>query len=367
VKSSYISLLRMLVVLGGNMKKRVVPSLLVFFYCLWSPGLLTRLQAQETYYKGKTIKIVVGFTPGGFYDRWARLFSRYMPKYIPGSPEIVVQNMPGGGSLVAANYVYSVAKPDGLTMGMAQYTAYIDQLVGRKEVQFDVRKFSWIGSPVTETVLLYMRSDAPYKSIGDIVKAKEPPKCGSSGTASSDYQLAKILEDSIGAKFNIVLGYPGGSEIDIAVEKGEVICRAHNISAHFGREPFNSWHKKDFDRHLVQTGRKRDKNLPDTPTIYQLFDEYKASDVSRRVAQVILTGGELGRPMMATPGIPPERVKILREAYARALKDPELLVEAEKNKMDVDASSGEELEEMIKKVMDQPKEVTDRVKKMLEN
>jgi tripartite-type tricarboxylate transporter receptor subunit TctC len=212
-----------------------------------------------------------------------------------------------------------------------------------------------------------MRSDAPYKSIGDIVKAKEPPKCGSSGTASSDYQLAKILEDSIGAKFNIVLGYPGGSEIDIAVEKGEVICRAHNISAHFGREPFNSWHKKDFDRHLVQTGRKRDKNLPDTPTIYQLFDEYKASDVSRRVAQVILTGGELGRPMMATPGIPPERVKILREAYARALKDPELLVEAEKNKMDVDASSGEELEEMIKKVMDQPKEVTDRVKKMLEN
>jgi tripartite-type tricarboxylate transporter receptor subunit TctC len=252
-------------------------------------------------------------------------------------------------------------------MGMAQYTAYIDQLVGRKEVQFDVRKFSWIGSPVTETVLLYMRSDAPYKSISDIVKAKEPPKCGSSGTASSDYQLAKILEDSIGAKFNVVLGYPGGSEIDIAVEKGEVICRAHNISAHFGREPFNSWHKKDFDRHLVQTGRKRDKNLPDTPTIYQLFDEYKASDVSRRVAQVILTGGELGRPMMATPGIPPERVRILREAYARALKDPELLVEAEKGKMDVDASSGEELEEMIKKVMDQPKEVTDRVKKMLEN
>ncbi|HVH89997.1 MAG TPA: tripartite tricarboxylate transporter substrate-binding protein, partial [Candidatus Acidoferrum sp.] len=241
------------------MKRRLVLSLLLFFYCLWSPRFLTELQAQEPYYKGKSIKIVVGFTPGGFYDRWARLFSRYMPKYIPGSPEIVVQNMPGGGSLIAANYVYSVAKPDGLTMGMAQYTAYIDQLVGRKEVQFDVRKFSWIGSPVTETVLLYMRSDAPYKSIGDIVKAKEPPKCGSSGTASSDYQLAKILEDSIGAKFNVVLGYPGGSEIDIAVEKGEVICRAHNISAHFGREPFNSWHKKDFDRHLVQTGRKRDK------------------------------------------------------------------------------------------------------------
>src|SRR4029450_8033137 len=152
MKSLYISLLRIQLLLGGNMKKRVVLSWLVFFYCLWNTRFLTELQAQEPYYKGKSIKIVVGFTPGGFYDRWARLFSSYRPKYIPGSPEIVVQNMPGAGSLVAANYVYSVAKPDGLTMGMAQYTAYIDQLVGRKEVQFDVRKFSWIGSPVTETV-----------------------------------------------------------------------------------------------------------------------------------------------------------------------------------------------------------------------
>ena len=347
------------------MKRRVVLSLLLFFYCLWSPRFLTDLQAQEPYYKGKSIKIVV-FTPGGFYDRWARLFSRYMPKYIPGSPEIVVQNMPGGGSLIAANYAHSVAKPDGLTMGMAQYTAYIDQLVGRKEVQFDAQVHLDRISGDRDGSSLYAQRCALQVNQGHR-QSQGSPKCGSSGTASSDYQLAKILEDSIGAKFNVVLGYPGGSEIDIAVEKGEVICRAHNISAHFGREPFNSWHKKDFDRHLVQTGRKRDKNLPDTLTIYELFDEYKASDVSRRVAQVILTGGELGRLMMATPGIPPERVKILREAYARALKDPELLVEAEKGKMDVDASSGEELEEMIKRVMDQPKEVTDRVKKMLEN
>ena len=148
------------------------------------------------------------------------MFARYMPKYIAGNPEIVVQNMPGAGSLVAANYVYNVAKPDGLTLGMVQYNSYMDQLVGRKEVQFNVRKFAWIGSPVSETVLLYMRNDAPYKSIRDIVKAKEPPKCGSSGTVSTDYLLAKILEDSIGAKFSTVLSYQGGSEIDIAVEKG---------------------------------------------------------------------------------------------------------------------------------------------------
>lgn len=349
------------------MTRRTVISLVFLFYGCWNLGFHAALQAQEPFYKGKTIRIIVGFTPGGFYDRWARLFAKHMPKHIAGSPEMIVQNMPGAGSLVATNYVYSVAKPDGLTVGMFQYNIYMDQLVGRKEVQFDVRKFGWIGSPVGEAVLLYMRADAAYKSIRDIVKAKEPPKCGSSGTAGSDYILAKMLEESIGAKFNTVLGYPGGSEIDLAVEKGEVVCRAHNISAHFGREPFNSWHKKDFDRHIVQTGRKRDSRLADTPTIYELFDEYRTPDLSRRVAQVMLVGGEFGRPMLATPGTPPERTKILREAYAKALKDPELLAEAKKGKMEVDPSTGEELEELVKKVMDQPKEVIERVRKLLGN
>lgn len=349
------------------MKRSTVIAMALFFYCWWNAGFLATLNAQEPFYKGKTIRIVVGFTPGGFYDRWARLFSKHLPKYIPGSPEIVVQNMPGAGSLIATNYVYNVAKPDGLTVGMVQYNIYMDQLAGRKEVQFDVRKFGWVGSPVSETVLLYMRADAPYKSITDIVSAKEPPKCGSSGTAGSDYILAKLLEESIGAKFNTVLGYPGGSEIDLAVEKGEVVCRAHNVSAHFGREPFNSWHKKDFDRHIVQTGRKRDARLAETPTIYELFDEYKTPDVSRRVAQVMLAGGEFGRPMLLTPGTPPERLKILREAYANALKDPELVAEAKKGRMDVDPTRGEELEELVGKIMDQPKEVIERVRKLLEN
>jgi len=323
--------------------------------------------AQEAFYRGKSIRLIVGSTPGGFYDRWARIFAKAMPKYIAGSPEIVVQNMPGASSVVAANYLYSVAKPDGLTMAIVQYSIYMDQLVGRKEVQFDVRRFGWIGSPSGETALLYMRADAPYKSIRDIIKAKEPPKCGSSGTVSTDYLLARLLEDSIGAKITSVVGYPGGAEIDLAVEKNEVVCRAHNISAHFGREPFNSWHKKDFDRHIVQSGAKRDPRLPDTPTIYQLFDEFKAPELSRRVSQVILAGGELGRPFLVSPGTPPERIKILRDAYMRATADAELIVEAEKAKMDVDPTPGDELETLIKQIMDQPKDVLDRVKKMLVN
>ena len=351
------------------MKKRAAMVTIAFFLLLslvWHLEFAPALQAQtDPFYKGKTIRIVEG--GGGFYDRWARVLAHYMGKYIPGNPNIIVQNMPGAGSIIAANYVYSVAKPDGLTLGMPLNSLYLEQFVGRKEVQFDMRRFGWIGSPVGEAMILYMRADAPYKSIADIIKAKEPPKCGATGTASSSFILPRMLEETTGAKFNVVLGYLGGPDIDVAVERGEVICRAHNISAHFGREPFNSWHNKGFDRHIVQTGRKRDPQLLDTPTIYEIMDQYKAPELSRRAAQVLFAGGEFGRPILATPGTPPDRVNVLREAFAKALKDPELLAEAKKGRMDVDPSTGEELQTLVKEVMDQPKEVIQRVKKILGN
>ncbi|MEX0804145.1 MAG: tripartite tricarboxylate transporter substrate-binding protein [Candidatus Binatia bacterium] len=321
--------------------------------------------AQTDFYKGKTIRIIVGSTAGGFYDRWARLFARYMGKYIPGQPEIIAQNMPGAGSVIATNHVFNVAKPDGLTVVTPLNGIYIDQLVGRKEVQFDMRKFHWIGSPAVESIIFYMRADAPYKSIGDVIKAKEAPKCGGSGTASSDYILSKVLEETIKAKFNTVLGYAGGTEIDIAVEKGEVVCRAHSMSAHFGREPFDTWHKKGFDRHIVQTARKRDARAPDAPTTRELFEQYEAPANSRRVAQILLASGDFGRPMMVTPGTPPERVKILRDAYVKTLKDPQALDEAKKSRMDVEATSGEELESLVKEIFDSPPEVIERAKKIL--
>jgi tripartite-type tricarboxylate transporter receptor subunit TctC len=164
--------------------------------------------------------------------------------------------------VIAANHVYNVGKPDGLMLVMPLNGVYIDQFVGRNEVKFDMRKFRFIGSPVTEAIVFYIRADAPYKSIADVIKAKEPPKCGGSGTASSDFILSKVLEETVGAKFNTVLGYAGGTEIDLAVEKNEVVCRAHSVSAHFGREPFDTWHKRGFDRHLVQTSRKKDPAQP---------------------------------------------------------------------------------------------------------
>jgi tripartite-type tricarboxylate transporter receptor subunit TctC len=344
-----------------NVGKRLILALIILLL-----GDTKEVRAQaDPFYKGKTIRLVIGNTTGGFYDRWGRLFARFMGKHIPGQPEIVPQNMPGAGSLIATNHVYKVAKPDGLTLVMPLNGIYIDQLTGRAEAQFDLRKFHFVGSPAVESIVFYMRADAPYRSIADVIKAKEAPKCGSTGTASSDYILSRILEEAVAAKFNTVLGYAGGSEIDIAVEKGEVICRAHSLSAHFGREPFDSWHKKNFDRHLVQTARKRDINLGDTPTLNELFDQYKAPANSRRLSQILLAAGEFGRPIMVTPGTPADRIKILREAFLKTMSDPEVIAEAKKGRMDIDTTTGEELETLVKEIFDSPPEIIARAKKLL--
>jgi len=321
----------------------------------------------EPFYKGKSITIMVGSTAGGFYDRWARLFAQHMGKYIAGSPDMIAQNMPGAGSVIATNHVYNVAKPDGLTLVMPLNSVYVDQLVGRQQVQFDLRKYHWIGSPSIEPSIMYMRSDAPYKSIEDMIKAKQAPKCGGTGTSSTDFILSSILEELLGAKIDSVLGYPGGTEIDLAVIKNEVVCRSHSMSAHFGREPFDSWHKKGFDRHIVQTGRKRDPHAADTPTLQEVFERHKVPEDGRRVARILLASGELGRPMLVTPGTPPERIKILRDAYMKVLNDPTVREQAKKSRMDIEPTSGEELEALVKEIFDAPPNVIARAKKILAN
>jgi tripartite-type tricarboxylate transporter receptor subunit TctC len=215
--------------------------------------------------------------------------------------------------------------------------------------------------------MFYMRADTGIKTVGDIVKAKQPPSCGGSGTTSSDYIVARILELTLGGKINSVSGYQGGSDADLAVEKGEIVCRAHTLASHFGREPFNTWHKKGFDLHLLQSGRKRDARAPEAPTMYEILDEFKVPDTKRRVAQALLAGGEFGRPVLVTPGTPMERVRLLRESLRNVLKDPELLADAKKSRMDVDYTPGEELENLLKEVLGQPPEVIEQAKKILGN
>ena len=180
---------------------------------------------------------------------------------------------------------------------------------------------------------MYMRSDAPYKTIEDIRKASTPPKCGSTGTAGTDYILARLLEETLGAKIETVLGYPGGSEIDLAVEKGEVQCRGLTAAPFFGREPFISWRKRNFVNVLLYGGLKRDPRIPDTPTIYEIFDKENTPEESRRVADVILRGGDFGRPWVMPPETPPEVVKIMRDAYAKAMADSALAGRSQESKI----------------------------------
>ncbi|MDH3443793.1 MAG: tripartite tricarboxylate transporter substrate-binding protein, partial [Deltaproteobacteria bacterium] len=175
-----------------NNRLRVIPALVLF-----SAFLATPLSAQTPYYQGKTISIVAGTKAGDVYDIYARIFAQYLPKYIPGNPNIIVQNMPGAGSMIAANFVYNVSKADGLTMGAIFPALYFDQVVGRPEVKFDWSKFVWLGSPVTSNHLLYMRADSPFKTIDDVVKTKAPPKCGATGTSSTAYYIPKLLDEAM--------------------------------------------------------------------------------------------------------------------------------------------------------------------------
>jgi tripartite-type tricarboxylate transporter receptor subunit TctC len=321
--------------------------------------------AESNYFQGKTIRVIVGSSAGGGYDLWARLMAQHIGRHIPGNPAVLVQNMPGAGGVVAANYVYNIAKPDALTLGAFNPALYFDQLVGRPEIKFDWAKFTWIGSPEQNDVLHYIRADAPFKTIDDLRNAKEPPRCGTTGTGSTGHYFPRLLEETVGIKSIIVGGYQGGSEIDLAVERNEIVCWSPLVATYFGREPYKRWQKSGFTRVVVQTGSKRDERIKDVPTLDELMQQYRTPEAGRRLAKVILTAAKLGRPITAPPGVTADHTKILRDAYAATMKDPELVSEATKRGWDMDPLTGAELETLSKEVVAQPKEVIERMKWVL--
>ena len=322
--------------------------------------------AQSDFYRGKTMTFVVNMAAGDANDLWARALARNLVKYIPGNPNILAQNMAGGGSMISANYLYSVARPDGLTIGQTSSSLYFQQLTGRREVQFDWRKFSWIGSAGQAESLLMMRADAPYKSMDDIRNASEPPKCSATAPGSGTHISLKVLEEALGAKFRIVTGYKSGSDQDLAIERGEVQCRAVTAASFLAREPFLTWQKKNFIRVLVQSGRARNPKLAEVPTIYELMQRHQTPESKLRLVEVLLGADHFGQYLaVAPPATPAERVKILRDAYARAMKDPELIEEARRRNWSMEHIAGEELEKMAKQVIDQPPQLIGRVKELL--
>ena len=329
---------------------------------------VVRVTAQsDGDFRGKTIRLIIGTSSGGGVDLYARLVAQFLGKHLPGEPVLIAQNMPGASSVVAANYLFSVAKPDGLTLGALQGGAFFDQVLGHNTVKFDWAKFTWIGSPERLEAQLYMRADSPYKTLEDIRRAAEPPRCGGAGTGATGYFVPKILEETLGLKFKTVTGYQSGGEIDIAVERGELHCRAFDIGSFVGREPTRTWFKNGYVKSLLQTGMKRDSRLGDVPTLYELMDKQKTPDALRRMATVVLSSGGFGRPMVAPPGMSADLARTIRDGYAKMLKDPEFIAEVKKRRYDLEPVSWEEMQSLAKEVTSQPPDVVERVKRILEN
>ena len=341
------------------MKRNVIWMLLAIV------GWTTSAAAQTPFYQGKTITIIVSTKAGDVYDLYPRLVAEFMPKHIPGNPNIIIQNVPGAAGLIGTNQIYNVAKPDGLTFGATYPALYFEQLVKRPEVKFDWNKFIWIGSTINSNSLMYMRADTPYKTIEDVRTASTPPKCGATGVTSSAYYMPKLLEMAIGTKFEVVAGYVAGQDIDLAVERGEVQCRAFTVNAFFAREPFITWRKKNFVNVLYQTGSRPDERIKDVPVFNDLMKKYKTPADVQQLAKVVLGADEFGRPLVFPPGVPADRVKIIREAFDKTINDPALRAEAKRRRLDINPATGEELQALAKEVMSASPEIVEKVKGLI--
>jgi len=310
--------------------------------------------AQSAPYEGKTITIVVGFKAGGGYDRTARILARHLPKYLPGKPNVIVQNMPGANSITAANHVYAVAKPDGLTIGTFNRNLVLAQLTNVPGVKYDMTKFAWIGSAASETTVLAIRSDLPFKSFDELRKSGKPLVIGATGPGANTYDFPLLLKEFLGVNFKIVSGYSSSADIMLAIERKEVDARAGSYSS---LRPF-------IDRKLVHPvvrARAVEAGIEQLPV-----DENLAPNARAKAIMALRSAPEVvGRPYVMTPGTPDALLKLVREAFAAALKDPELVAEATKAKMELEYTSGEETLKILTEVLSQPKDVVDEFSKYI--
>jgi tripartite-type tricarboxylate transporter receptor subunit TctC len=302
--------------------------------------------AAQPNFSGKTITIIVGYKPGGGYDGTARMLARHLPQHVPGKPTVIVQNMPGGNSIIAANHMYNVAKPDGLTIGTFNRNLPIAQLTGVQGVKFDMTKFAWIGSAANETTILAIRDDLPYKTFDELRKAKEPVVIGSTGPGANTYDFPLLLKDMLGLKFKIVSGYSSSADIMLAVERKEVDGRAGSYSS---IQPF-------IDRKLVRPlirARSTDKRLQQLP-----LDENFAPNPRAKAIMALRSAPEqIARPYVLPPGTPADIVKAMRDAFAATISDPATQAEAKKTQQDLEFTSGDEAEKILKEVLSQPKDI----------
>ena len=310
-----------------------------------------------------SINLLVGFRPGAAYDLYARLTARYMLRYLSGHPEFIIENKPEAATETAKR-IYQ-AKPDGSILAALIPALYLAQLSGKGDVGFDLSKLSWIGSPTKSHYLLYMRSTAPFKTMRDIRDAVTPPLCGAGTQTTTGYYVPKLLEETLGTRFNIRMGFEEGPDTDAAVERGEVQCRALTIDGFFSHEPYPTWIRKDIVRIILQTGSKRDSRLPKVPTLYEVMDEFKTSAPDRALVKLVLASSDFGRPLVGPPGMAADRLKTFRAAYDKAMRDPGLRREAKISPLEINPTSGSELEALARDVIAQPKDAVARMKKLM--
>lgn len=309
--------------------------------------IFTQESRAEDYYKGKMITIVVGFGPGGGYDRMARILSRHLPKYIPGNPTITVQNMPGASSVVAANHVYNTVKPDGLTIGTFNRGIPFSQLTKEEGVKFDITKYPWIGSAGVEASILSIRSDLPYKTFDDLLKVKEPIPLATMGTGSSDHQFIILLREFVGFKTKLIV-YPSSSDTMLAIERKEVDGRAGSYSS---IKPF-------IDRGLVRPVLRGGVVEPGIENL-QVNGDLTKDPKGKTIMAMLDSADRMGRPYLAPPGTPEDIMKILRDAFAKVASDPEVQEDAKKNNMAVVYTPADECRKGIDYLFSQPKEVVE--------
>lgn len=308
------------------------------------------------FYQGKQITIVVGFSSAGTYDATARLFARHLGKHLPGKPNVIVRNQPGAGSLIATNSLYTSAPKDGTTLGVIGGGVVLEPMLGNPQANYDPRRFNWIGGRTRDNFLCLVWHTVPVQTLQDVTRRETV--VGATGPGSRTLTYPKALNELLGTRFKIVPGYPGGNEITLALERGEVegYC-GWALGSIKTRAP--DWLRDGKIRPLAQfTLGKSD--LPNIP----LATELARNDRERRAIEFFAADSVLAWPLMAPPDVPAERMAELRTAFDAMMKDPELLDEAAKQGLDVDPVSGSEIAALVNRLYDTPPDVLDLVRKI---
>jgi tripartite-type tricarboxylate transporter receptor subunit TctC len=310
--------------------------------------------AEGEFYKGKVVTLVTSTGVGGTYDVVARLIARFMPRYIPGNPTIIVQNMPGGGNVLATNYMYNIAPKDGTAIATIHSAMPLHQVLDPKDVRYDAARFNWLGStgPQNEVILVWHTV-----GISTLREAMEREVIlGGTGAGSGIVIIPTLMNKLLGTKFKIVTGYRTSEEVNLGMQRGEVQARAFGFGSITSQHP--DWlteHKVTF---LAQAGATRDKLLPDVP----LLTELAKNDEQRQIFQLVSSAPALGQPYVAPPGLPPQRLGILRDAFTATLKDAAFLAEAEKIRFDIDAMGADEVTRIARDTTNAPPDIVAKAK-----